>query len=64
MELNRLKEIIKKPSDYSNKNLEESLHYLSENFEDTKKRLLELTQLLDFTENSYNKILEEYNKRK
>jgi len=64
MELNRLKEIIEKPSDYSNKNLEESLHYLSENFEDTKKRLIELTQLLDFTENSYNKILEEYNKRK
>jgi hypothetical protein len=64
MELKKLKEIIEKPSDYSNINLEESLDYLSENFKDTKKRLLELTQLLDFTENSYNKILEEYNKRK
>lgn len=64
MELKKLKEIIEKPSDYSNINLEESLDYLSENFEDTKKRLLELTQLLDFTENSYNKILEEYKKRK
>ncbi len=64
MELNKLKEIIEKPSDYSNNNLEESLQYLSDNFEDTKKRLLELTQLLDFTENSYNKILGEYKKRK
>jgi len=64
MELNRLKEIINKPSDYSNKNLEESLQFLSENFEDAKKRLLDLTQLLDFTEDSYNKILEEYKKRK
>ena len=64
MELNRLKEIINKPSDYSNKNLEESLQFLSENFEDAKKKLLDLTQLLDFTEDSYNKILEEYKKRK
>jgi len=64
MELNRLKEIINKPSDYSNKNLEESLQFLSENFEDAKKRLLDLTHLLDFTEDSYNKILEEYKKRK
>tara|TARA_B100002019_G_C20902764_1_gene418917 strand:- start:384 stop:578 length:195 start_codon:yes stop_codon:yes gene_type:complete len=64
MELNRLKEIINKPSDYSNKNLEESLQFLSENFEDVKKKLLDLTQLLDFTEDSYNKILEEYKKRK
>ena len=63
MELNRLKEIINKPSDYSNKNLEfESLQFLSENFED-KKRLFKLTRTLRFfTEDSYNKILKNIRK--
>jgi len=63
MEFNKLTEIIKSPKDFSNKDLEESLKFLSDNFEDTKFRIINLTKVLDFTEINYNKLLEEYKKR-
>ena len=62
--MDNLKDIIQHPSEFSNKDLENSLSYLSDNFDKTKTEILSLTQILDFTENSYNKILKEYNKRK
>lgn len=47
----------------SNKDLISVLDFLSDDFEKTKELILKLTHHLDSTENSYNKILEEINKR-
>lgn len=46
-----------------NKELIEVLGFLYQDFEKTKDLILKLTHHLDTTENSYNKILEEINKR-
>lgn len=62
--MKNIKEVIQNPSDFSNKDLENTLDYLSQNFDRTKKEIMDLTQILDLTENTYNKILKEYNKRK
>jgi len=64
MELEKLKEIITSPKDYSNKDLESSLIFLSKKFDTLKERVIDLTVILDLTEEHYNKILEEYNTRK
>ena len=47
----------------SNKDLISVLDFLSDDFEKSKELILKLTHHLDSTENSYNKILEEINKR-
>ena len=52
------------PKDYSNKDLESSLIFLSQKFDTLKERVIDLTVILDLTEEHYNKILEEYNTRK
>ena len=64
MEPKILENIINSPKDYPNKELEKSLNFLSNNFDETKEKIITLTKILDFTEMSYNKILDEYKSRK
>jgi DNA anti-recombination protein RmuC len=56
-------EILKDYKNKSNKELSDVLDFLQEDFDKTKDLLVKLTYHLDTTENSYNKILEEYKKR-
>lgn len=59
----RLKNIVRDVKNQPNKELEFAMKILSDDFEQTKKALIELTKRLDAVEMSYNKILEEYEKR-
>jgi DNA anti-recombination protein RmuC len=56
-------EILKDYKNKSNKDLVSTLDFLKDDFEKTKDILVKLTYHLDSTESSYNKILEEINKR-
>ena len=56
-------EILSEYKKTPNKDLIEVLDFLYEDFEKTKDLIIKLTNHLDITENSYNKILEEINKR-
>lgn len=56
-------ELLKDYKNKSNKELSDTLDFLQEDFEKTKDLIIKLTYHLDSTENSYNKILEEYKKR-
>ena len=56
-------EILKDYKNKSNKELTDVLDFLQEDFDKTKNLLVKLTYHLETTENSYNKILEEYKKR-
>ena len=56
-------EILSEYKKTPNKDLIEVLDFLYEDFEKTKDLIIKLTNHLDTTENSYNKILEEINKR-
>jgi DNA anti-recombination protein RmuC len=56
-------EILKDYKNKSNKDLVSTLDFLKDDFEKTKDILVKLTYHLESTENSYNKILEEINKR-
>lgn len=47
----------------SNKDLIQVMDFLQEDFEKTKELIIKLTHHLDSTEKTYNKILDEYNKR-
>ena len=51
------------PADFDTKELLEVLKFLDEDFYNTKDLILKLTRHLDTTEISYNKILEEFNRR-
>jgi hypothetical protein len=55
--------VIKNLNESSNKEILYSLEYLSEDFEQTKNTIVKLTYHLDSTEQLYNKILKEYEKR-
>ena len=55
--------ILKDYKNKSNKDLVSTLDFLKDDFEKTKDILVKLTYHLESTENSYNKILEEINKR-
>lgn len=60
------KEVLKILSDYknsSNKDLMLVMDFLQNDFEKTKDLILKLTKHLDTTEDSYNKVFEEYKKR-
>lgn len=59
----KIKNIITDYKSSSNKELEDALSFLSEDFEDTKKNIIRLTHHLDNTEKVYNNILLEYKKR-
>lgn len=56
-------EILSNYKNSPNKDLILVLDFLYEDFEKTKDLILKLTHHLDTTETSYNKILEEINKR-
>lgn len=63
MDSNRALEIIKNYKNSSNKELSELMDFLNEDFEKTKDLIIKLTYHLDSTEESYNKVFEEYKKR-
>lgn len=63
MEQDKIEEILKNYKNKSNKDLINLLDFLYNDFNDTKDLIIKLTYHLDTTENSYNKILEEINKR-
>lgn len=59
----KLKNIIKDLKNQPNKELQFALDFLSNDFNQTKSALIELTKRLDVVEQTYNKVLEEYEKR-
>lgn len=63
MEQDKLLEILKNYKNKSNKDLINALDFLYDDFNNTKDLLVKLTHHLDTTEISYNKLLEEINKR-
>lgn len=64
MEQEYIFEILKNYKNKSNKDLISVMDFLSEDFEKTKDLLLKLSIHLDKSEESYNKILKEFNRRK
>jgi len=56
-------EIIKDFKSKSNVDLIKAMYYITEDFELTKKSLINLTHHLDKLENTYNKLLSEYKTR-
>ena len=59
----KIKEIISDYQNHSNKDLTIVMDYLNEEFNKTKKIVIESTYYLDDLEKMYNKILKEYQKR-
>jgi hypothetical protein len=55
--------ILKDYKNSSNKDLENVMDFLNEDFEKTKDLLIKLSTHLDITKDSYNKLYEEYKKR-
>ena len=63
---NKSKEILDIIKDYkskSNVDLRNAMDYINEDFELTKKNLIQLTHHLDKLETTYNKLLSEYKTR-
>ena len=60
---NNIESIISNYKNKSNSELKFALSELSQDFEDTKKLLIKLSNHLDSTEKIYNDILSEYKKR-
>lgn len=56
-------EIISDITNRSNKDLVQVMDYLSQDFEETKNMIIDLTKHLDNIENLYNSVLKEYKKR-
>ena len=56
-------EILKAYKNASNKDIIGVMDFLIEDFNKTKDLIMKLTHHLDATENSYNKLLDEYKKR-
>tara|TARA_B110000444_G_C18781031_1_gene567437 strand:- start:41 stop:241 length:201 start_codon:yes stop_codon:yes gene_type:complete len=63
MDLEKVIEVLKEPSIKSNKDLEEGLSFLNEEFEKTKYSIVELTKHLDKVEKLYNNINDEIGNR-
>lgn len=55
--------ILKDYKNSSNRDLEKVMDFLNEDFEKTKDLIIKLTNHLDSTKDSYNKLYEEYKKR-
>lgn len=55
--------ILKDYKNTSNRDLERVMDFLNEDFEKTKDLIIKLTNHLDSTKDSYNKLYEEYKKR-
>jgi hypothetical protein len=60
----KIKNIVKDLKNQPNKELEFVLEFLTSDFTQTKAALIELTKRLDVVELTYNKVLEEYERRK
>ncbi len=63
MENDRIQDLLKNYRNVSNKDLLDGLKFLESDFNKTKDLIIKLTHHLDSTEISYNKILEEFNRR-
>lgn len=63
MDHEKVLDIIKNYKNKSNTDLKSAMDYIYNDFEETKKLLLKLVKHLDASENTYNKLLEEFNKR-
>ena len=63
MDLKKVLEVSNEPSVKSNKDLEEGLKYLNEEFEKTKFSIVELTKHMDKIEKLYNIINDEIGNR-
>ena len=61
--IEKIKEVIKDFKNHSNDDLKFAMDSLSEEFERTKKNVIDLTYHLDNVQNAYNSILKEYKKR-
>lgn len=59
----KIKEILVEYKSKPNKDLVVALDFLSKEFDETKKLVIELTKKLDKVESTYNKILKEYESR-
>lgn len=64
MEAKELMTIIENYKESPNKDLVKVMSFITNEFEITKKNIIELTEHLDYLESSYNKILKEYESRK
>jgi hypothetical protein len=64
MDEKELLRIIENYKESPNKDLVKIMSFISNEFEITKKNIIELTHHLDYLETSYNKILKEYESRK
>ena len=63
MEQEKIQSLLSDYKNVSNKDLLDALKFLEYDFNKTKDLILKLTHHLDTTELSYNKILEEFNRR-
>lgn len=63
METEKVLKLLEDYKNSSNKDLVELLDFLYKDFYKTKDLIIKLTNHLDSTENSYNKVFEEYKKR-
>jgi flagellar motor switch protein FliG len=63
MEKEKIIDVIKNVEDRSNKDLNETLETLYQEFDKTKGLIIDLTRHLESVENSYNVINEELKKR-
>jgi predicted DNA-binding ArsR family transcriptional regulator len=61
--LEQLQSIIKDVDSSSNKDLSEAMDFLTNDFNETKSMIIDLTNHLDNIEGLYNKILAEYENR-
>jgi len=63
IDIEKLNSIITEIKSSGNQELIQALDFLSEDFEETKQMIINLSQHLDNVENLYNKVLYEYNLR-
>ena len=63
MEQNKIIEIINDYKNRSNKELTSAMDTINDEFEFTKKTLIDLSNHLDYLTETYHLILDEYNKR-
>lgn len=63
MDTERIKEVISNHKDKSNTDIAEAMKLLKQNFDDTKKLVVDLTYRLDSIENKYNVLNIELKKR-
>lgn len=63
MEKDQIVDILKNYKNKSNKDLKSAMDFLYNDFEETKKLILKLVNHLDGSEKSYNKLLDEFNRR-